>query len=496
MNRVAFVLAACLFPAAAGAQSLALSNEVSRAVSNAKLGAATVGISIRDVTSGQVLSDVRADQPMIPASNMKVLTSGAALLALSPAFQFRTELVQDGDRLVFKGSGDPALADPDLLARMNPRLTVSDVLGVLAGAAQKAGVVQATEIVVDDRVFDRQFVHPSWPTEKLDRGYSAEVAGVNFHANVLLAFPGPGRGGAGSLPTYSIQPDAPWIEVENRARTTSQGKNSVWLSREPFSNRFTLRGEVRQAAQVGVEITIHNPPEFVGQLLADHLSRAGVRIGDGTGGSTSRVASEGDVFEGGRVIAAVNTPIEEVLHRCNSDSANLYAEALLKRLGHEVTREPGSWSNGGAVLRMMISQHLGARAAGDVTIADGSGLSRDNAVAPATLTRWLGVLASNDAARDMFTASLARPGQGTLRRRFSGVRLQNELYAKSGFINGVRTLSGYVVDPSSGRRVAFSVMVNDIRTDTQTAGALNLHEDVVKIIDRYLVSLAPAASPR
>lgn len=481
----------------ARAQNHPLSSEVARAVANAKLGDAVVGISIRDVASGQILADVRGDTPLIPASNMKVLTSGAALLALSPAFQFRTELALDDSRLILRGSGDPALADPDLLARMNPRLTVGDVLAVLTGAVRKAGVTSVSEIIVDDRVFDRQFVHPSWPADKLDRGYSAQVAGLNFHANVILTFPAPGREGPGSAPTWTVQPEAPWLEVENRARTIAEGKNSVWLSREPLTNRFTLRGEVRQPAQAGVEITIHDPPQFVARLLGDHLARSGVRVADAEDPARTprlRVAAENESLPPGRVLAAVNTPIDEVLLRCNSDSANLYAEALLKRLGYEVTREPGSWSNGAAVMRMLLSQHLGARAAGEVVIADGSGLSRDNAVSPSTLARWLIVLANNDQTRDVFTESLARPGRGTLRRRFGGASLTNDLYAKSGFITGVRTLSGYVVEPATGRRVAFSVMLNNVRTEAQTAGALNLHEEVVRIIDRYLAASAPKPS--
>lgn len=477
---------------AAWAQPGDLSADVARAISSRKLGDAKVGVCVRDVDNGVVLAEYQASDPLTPASNMKLLTSGAALLVLTPEFQFRTEVILDGNRLIVRGSGDPALADPELLSRMSPKLTVGDVLNVVTAAVKKAGVLSVREIVVDDRVFDRQFVHPSWPAEKLDRGYSAEVAGLNFHANVIEVFPRPSQDGAGSPPPFSIQPEAPWLRIDNRARTVLDGKNSVWLSREPDANRFVLRGEVRNASQVGVEVTVHNPPEFFGKLLADQLARAGVNVAagasasDGDGPAGVRVATDGEVLTGGRVLAAVSTPIDEALHRCNSDSANLYAECFFKRLGQAVTKEPGSWSNGGAVLRMVLSQRLGAQNGANVTIADGSGLSRDNAVAPATLARWLEVLAKEPAACDVFTNSLAKPGEGTLKKRFAGARLKNNLYAKSGFINGVRTLSGYLVDPDSGRRIAFSVMVNGIKSDVQTAAALELHEEVVKIADGWL----------
>lgn len=462
------------------AQSGSLQARVDRAVESGKFGSARVGVVVRDVEKGVTLADVRGEEAFTPASNMKLLTSGAALLVLTPEFKFRTEFRASGTTLVVAGDGDPALADPELLSKMNPKLTVGDVLAVVTGAIARENVTHFDSVVVDDRIFDREFVHPSWPADKLDRGYSAQVAGLNFHANVILAFPRPNPDGPGTPPPFTLQPSAPWLRMENRARTVADGKSSVWISREPDSNTFTLRGDVRQASQAGIEITVHNPPEFFGQVLADHLNRAGIATG------AARVAEANEALPAGRALAAITTPIGEVLDRCNTDSANLYAEALLKRVGHAVTGEPGSWKNGSSVVRMVLSQRLGAGAAAGITIADGSGLSRDNAVSPATLCKWLELLARNSEVRDVFTESLASPGEGTLRQRFAGARHHGKVYAKSGFINGVRTLSGYVVDPSTGRRVAFSVMVNDIKTDAQTMAARALHEEVVRVADQWL----------
>lgn len=482
--------AVCLLVASASAHAFAqagsLSDDVRRLVAAHKLGTAKVGICIRDVDSGITLADFNASAPMIPASNMKLLTSGAALLVLSPDFQFSTELIREGDRLIFKGSGDPALADPEVLALMKPRMTVGDVLDVIADAATTAGVRDVRELVVDDRVFDREFVHPSWPADKLDRGYSCQVSGLNFHANVILVFPRPGGEGPGSPPSFAIEPESPFLSISNKARTIANGKNSVWLSREPQTNRFTLHGDVKYAAQVGVEITIHDPAMFAGQLLAERLRSTGAMAAP-----TVRLAGPGDPASSpGRRVAAVTTPIDEVLKRCNTDSANLYAESLLKCMGHAVTKEPGSWQNGASVLRMVLSQKLGPDQAARVTIADGSGLSRDNAVSAEALARWLEVMGRDRTVRDIFAQSLASPGEGTLRERFRGDKISTHIVAKSGFINGVRTLSGYAIDESTGRRVAFSVMINDIKTDTQTLASKELHEQIALLCDRWLAARA------
>jgi serine-type D-Ala-D-Ala carboxypeptidase/endopeptidase (penicillin-binding protein 4) len=496
MNRTRTALALVLAAASvSSAQTPSLNSDVQRLVAESKLSACRVGISVRDVEGGVVLADFHAQEPLTPASNMKLITSGAALLILTPQHVFTTEVIADGSRLVVKGSGDPALADPDVLSRMSPRMTVGDVLETLAGAVARAGLPAVTEVVVDDRVFDRAYVHPAWPTDKLDRGYSAQVAGVNFHANVLLVYPRPGERGPGSSPEFAVEPEAPWLSIANKARTIATGTNSVWLSREPESNRFTLHGDVRYASQVGVEITLHNPPEFLGHLLAHHLRRS-AGTPPGAGLPSVRLAGPNDPAPAGRTLAKVQTPIAEVLHRCNSDSANLYAEALLKAVGHSVTREPGSWDNGASVIRMALAQRLGPAMASKITISDGSGLSRANAVSPEAITKWLEALGRDANVRDVFAASLASPGEGTLKDRFKGERLRHRVYAKSGFINGVRTLSGYVVDEGSGRRVAFSVMVNDITTSQQTLAAKALHEQVVLLADRWLAARAPARGPR
>lgn len=483
---------------AAWARAGDLTDDVQRLISKSKLGNAKVGVCIIDEDSGMVLGAVNAERPLTPASNMKLLTSGAALMVLGPDFIFRTEIIRDGDRLIIRGGGDPALADPEVLDDTEPRLTVNDVFELLANAVKKEGMTSVSEVIVDDRIFDREFVHPDWPARNLMMPHSAEVSGLNFFANVMAVYLKPSREGVGRSPSFSLEPSIPWMPIENKARTVGTGQNSPWLSREPKQNKFVLRGDVREPMQEGIRVPVHNTPELFGMIFAQHLNDLGVNVGGGVTARDAeprgvRMAEATDDLTKGRVVAVVTTPIEQVLRRCNADSMNLYAESLLKRAGHEVTKEPGSWANGGAVVRMMLTEKLGAEYASTTTITDGSGISRTNAVSPMTFAKWLNVIASERKLRDMFTESMAKPGVGTLRKRFQGVKLTNQLRAKSGFIDGVRTLSGYVVDAKTGRRVAFSVMINDIKTGDQTQAALDLHEDVVIAIDKWM---SKQAEPR
>lgn len=488
---LALALGAGSMPHMACAQDLG--SEVRRAIAACKAGDVRLGVCVVDVPTGEVLAEFHADEQFMPASNMKLLTSGTALLTLGPGYQFRTEIISAGERLIVRGSGDPALGDPEVLKISTPPMTVDDVLAGLAGAVAKSGVGPVSEVVIDDRVFDRENTHGTWNKANYLHAYSAEVWGLNFHANTVRFFPKPNPQGAGSPPLFELEPSADWLSIANRAQTTRQSHSTMWASRAPGDNQFTLMGEIGALTNVQFDVTVHDVPQFFGRLLVQRLEKAGVRFAGGA--PPVRLARLDEALAPGRVVAVVTTPLSVVLERCNTDSENLYAESLLKATGHSVTHEAGSWSNGAAVVRMMLTEKLGPAAAAATEIADGSGLSRQNRVTPRTFTSWLRFMAGTTGA-NLYVGSLAEPGKpGTLERRFRGVRLENALSGKSGYINQVRSLSGYLTNASTGHRVAFSILANDVTNDAD-ASVLRLHEEIVKAADQWLARRASLEQPK
>lgn len=483
----------CIAMSAVVAMAQPLNDDLRKIMLPLKLTNTKVGVSIVDVTSGETLADHNADGLFIPASNMKVLTSGAALMALGTDFAFRTELRLVENRLVIKGDGDPALGDNEILEQSSPKLSVAQLIEVLADAVVKAGVKQIQEIVVDDRVFDREYVHPSWPKDQLRNWYCCEVSGVNFHTNTLSFFFQPT--GNGRTPGVTLEPQARWIEIDNKAKTITSGPQRIGLDRISDTNRFLLTGELRTASSD--KVTLHEPGLFFAQLLGEELIKKGVKVAnlERIEGSTPAIRFVGKDEQLGksRTIAAITTSMSDAMRRCNADSYNLYAEAFCKRIGNEITKEPGSWSNGTAVTRMLLTEKLGPRFAATTTLADGSGMSRQNQVAPETISHWLKAIAKDAKIAEAFTESLATTGQGTLKKRFADVKLKNELRAKSGYITGVRCLSGYVINRETGRRVAFSILVNNAEKDEEDRSALKLHEGVVQAIDKWLTRRSETA---
>jgi D-alanyl-D-alanine carboxypeptidase/D-alanyl-D-alanine-endopeptidase (penicillin-binding protein 4) len=170
-----------------------------------------------------------------------------------------------------------------------------------------------------------------------------------------------------------------------------------------------------------------------------------------------------------------------VLARCNKDSQNLFAEALIKRLGHEATGEPGSWSSGAAAERMFLSRALGPQAARFV-IDDGSGLSRDNRVSAELLTGVLLAMHRNPTLAKTYRESLSVGGKdGSLRLRFRGRGFASTVEGKSGYIDGVIALSGYIRQGDDD--YAFSIMLNDY---DQVYKGKRLIDRIVGAVDGYL----------
>jgi len=478
--------------AAALAIGAPLDAMIDRELAGANLADASIGVHIAELGSGRALGSHRADEPLIPASNMKIITSGAALLVLGEEFAFETRVhtatSADGrTTLIIEGSGDPALGDRAFYEGLgDDALTHAGLFDAVASALNERSIDRIDEIVVDDRVFDREWAHACWPPEQLNRWYCAEVGGLNFHTNVISVFPSPGS--PGSVPIVRTDPELPWVQFTNTARSVRQGRSTVWIARPRPENIFTIRGNVR--GRVEIPVSIHEPPRFAGEVFALALEDRGIRVGSGGPiPELVRLAGRDESWDEKTTVAIIRTPIDEVLRRTNTDSHNLYAEALLKRLGHEVTGDPGSWSNGASVVRMLLSERLGPSAAQTARVRDGSGMCRQNELTPRMIADWLGSLASHDA-WDMYIGSFAAPGDGTLRRRFIDDPLACEIRAKSGYLDGVYALSGVVSHPGAPD-VAFSILLNDVRSGAVSRRAKPFIDAIVREIDAWIAQSAP-----
>ncbi len=408
---------------------------------------AQVGIDIVEIGErGPVdLFAYHADIPLTTASCTKILTTAAAFETYGARATFKTQLWRVGDDLLLLGGGDPAFGDAKLCAAAG--VPVTAVYDAWADALQKAGVTTFRDLVLDDRVFDHQFVHPNWPAGQGLGWYEAPIGGLNFNANCLDWIPQVTAQGVGAL----LIPPTSYVTVVNKARRGTT--NNVWMWRPNDANRFELRGTIATSAREPESVTIVDPGMWAATILRDRLLAAGLR----TTGTVKRIPDAGLGNQPAQMIAMAETPLLAVIKRANTNSLNMMAEGLCKRLGHDATGKPGSWENGTAAV-VAYMQKLGVP--GDlVKLDDGSGLSSKTHIAPRALTAALAHVAARPDGK-LYLATLATPGDdGTLKNRFKGLPVAASIHAKTGHIQGASTLSGYI--DAGGRRLVFSILVND-----------------------------------
>ena len=467
------------------AAQVSVADEVEQLLRTNSLDTSTISIVVKDLDSDSILIDHDGEKLMLPASNMKLLTTGVTLLSLGPDFSFQTKTLKDDQgRIIIVGSGDPGFADPVLLKQMN--ISVNDLADLWVSDLVEAGITNIPELIIDDQIFDQVRTHPKWMTEDLLHGYGAQVAGFNFFANTAHFYFKPARQD-GAAPTYAVEPDITGqITIRNLAKTRLKSsdakRNSLWLDRKLGTNNYTISGKIRLPAET--DITVNDPALTFTSFLAQRLHLQGIKV------NKIRRASNREQFPNAKPVGrTIRTRLQTILHRANTDSANLYAECLIKRLGHDATGQPGSWVNGPAVIRAVVAKELGPALATQLIVSDGSGLSRDNRTSARMFVAWLANMnAQDDPISNLYHESLARPSRpGTLRNRFKTVKITGKVEAKSGYMRGISCLTGYLTSPK-GRTAAFSILINDIPPRIPISKAKLVQEKIVKIVDQYLLN--------
>ncbi len=465
-----------------------LASDIRPVLEDKLLRRATVGIEVTRLGKSSESSDIvyklNAAQRFIPASNLKMVTTSAALDRLGPDFKFRTLLMYGDGDLVLIGDGDPSLGDAEMLKKLGWRSTT--VFENWAASLKQHNVSSVRKVIVDDSVFDQTFVHPRWPAEQQHKRYVAGVGGVSFNANCIDFFIRITTPGA--LVGYAMDPPTRFVDVRNSCITGRE--NAIWLSRELGGNTLVLRGEALASSQAPVSVTVHDPSLFAATVLAETLSANGVQVSGGAARDRSiREAREKAGAAGAgkwKLLAAHETKLPAVLARANKDSMNLYAESLCKRLAFARTHQSGSWEDGTKAVGDFLKQ-IGVPES-QFNLDDGSGLSKENGISPHAMSSVLSYdyFGKN---RETFIGSLSVAGvDGTLEERFKGSDLRQRVIGKSGFVEGVSSLSGYL-KARDGQMYVFSILMNGI-PKLSNSGVKALQERIVRAIDNHAAGVA------
>ena len=418
------------------------------------------GVVVQELNTGRVVFQHRADEMFLPASNQKLLTTAAALWGLGADYRFKTRFSVEGGVLQIYAGGDPNWAaggphDP------------AQVFGQVAARLRQAGVTSLRGVVLVPGRFTGPIRPEGWPRDQYDRVYCAPTGGLILEAGTFRARISAAAGAQARVDLLSPPVDAVF---GSGIKMTSQRKKSYsyWLSqgeRAGTTARFFGHGEFSTRAKpVEVRGVSQTPAWLFAESLKTVLRRSGITIQAGA------PASDVDVL-------TWESGFEEALEPMLEDSSNFHAEQLFRVVGAEVQGD-GSFEGGSKAVREVLSKHL--ELPSTLVIADGSGLSRRNQVTPAFLVTLLRSLFRGEHTV-LLATSLPQGGvEGTLRRRFRSGRVSRQVWAKTGTINGVKSLSG-IVRLSAGDIRVFSILMNR-RNGTSTAGAAAIQDQMVEAI--------------
>ncbi len=479
-----------------------LQTEIARLLDQPRFSAMRWGVRIL-TSQGLVLFERDADKSFTPASNMKLYTTAAALDVLGPDFKIRTSVyaskalprtgILQGD-LILYGRGDPNLSsrfDEDNPHTFGDFYTADRIAAIeqISDQLKTAGLKQVTgNVIGDDSYFAGDKLGSGWEWDDLQFYYGAEVSALTVNDNAISYIVTPGEK-SGEAPVITTKPQTNFPIIINHATTSAKGETHIGVNRQLDTNRVEFFGTIPlRARPFKVNIAVHDPAAFAATLLKESLERHGIRIRGRAAAADAidRVQHPFDAAQFTELAFIESQPLPVLLKVTNKPSQNLHAELLLRQVGantgtHEVDvyGRPKSTLDEAIAVRNRFLQKAGIDTA-NLSLRDGSGLSRADLVTPYTTSRLLEFMLSHPQFPVFFDSLPVGGLEGTLENRMKGTLAEGNVHAKTGTLTYVNALSGYLTT-MRGQKLIFSLYGNNY---------VNGSRDVTSVMDQICNLLA------
>ena len=423
---------------------------VAQALARAGIAEASVGIYVHEIGAAEPVVAHRAEQPLNPASVMKLVTTYAGLELLGPAYQWSTDIYTDGvmqqdvlaGNLIIKGGGDP-------------KLTI-ETFWLLLRALRAKGVREIRgDLVLDRTLFTTDHPDPGRfdndPTQPYNTTPDALL--TNFKTFTLTFAP--------ETETKSVRitvdPPLPQLQIVNNL-TLTEGGCGAWMNRIKVQAQDT--GDTARLSFIGPYGRHCGEQANYFSMLGHRAYVAGLfqLLWRDLGGTFTGRVRDGEVPANAAKLASQRSPaLSEIVRDINKFSNNVMARQLLLSIGAasggaQATPERGAQ----AVRQLFASKGLQMP---QLVIENGSGLSRIERVSARDLGQML-LTAYRSPVMPEFIASMPLVGvDGTMYRRLTNTPVVGQAHIKTGLLSGARALAGYVLD-AKGRRVVTIMLIN------------------------------------
>jgi D-alanyl-D-alanine carboxypeptidase/D-alanyl-D-alanine-endopeptidase (penicillin-binding protein 4) len=433
------------------------------------------GILIQPLSSTATLYSRDAQKYFIPASNVKLLTTAAALQKLGADFRIKTSVYSgENGSLYVAGRGDPTITEAHLQS--------------LAQQLKRRGVDRVNELIGDDSYFQGSAVNPNWEWEDAQAGYGAPINSLIFNQNAIELLLSPQDLGQPLKVTFAEPKLANQWQIQNNSVTVAQNESEfIEVGREFDRPAIRVSGQLKVGAESeSAYVAVVNPANNFLQHFQQVLAAEGIPVKQALVASVSRNFNQ-------ELATVESPPLAELVRETNRESNNLYAEVLLRLLGKVTDKMPLPQTLTGKMpvpqedtdeiglkeLKTVLTQ-LGVNP-NSYILADGSGLSRHNLISPEALVQTLRFMANSPAA-SIYRQSLPVAGEsGTLKNRLNSTPNRVILQAKSGTLSGVSALSGYIEVPDY-EPLVFSIIVN--QSGLSAASMRSATDEIVLLLNR------------
>jgi serine-type D-Ala-D-Ala carboxypeptidase/endopeptidase (penicillin-binding protein 4) len=446
------------------------------------LSSAHTAIKVLSLDSGKVIYEENASKLMQPASVLKIFGVGTALAKLGPDFRFVTSVYSTArpdaqgavEDLTIYGRGDPTIAakfyDGNYYRAMDE----------IAEKIYAAGVRKINgDLIGNQSYFTGPPFSPAWTWEDLQWYYGAEVSALSVNDNAVDLYIAPGLK-EGDPCIITMGPQTDHVKIINRTTTVNiTGSKELAIYRPLGENVIEVTGSLRldEPNQFAGSLAVSRPAQMFVNLLRASLEKKGILVS-----GQSRVDSTALNTSGLIEIANRPSPVlSEIAARTLKTSNNLYTELIIRALaGTPLSLSKRTSLDLGLDVVKGTMFEAGIVANSHV-MKDGAGLSRSDLITAETIVKFL-IYMSNHRHSNSFRDALAIAGvDGTLRSRMVNTPAAGNVRAKTGTLNSVSGLAGYV-KTAAGERLAFAILFNDI--SEETLGARYLIDEITVLLAR------------
>ncbi|MFM2484074.1 D-alanyl-D-alanine carboxypeptidase/D-alanyl-D-alanine endopeptidase [Celerinatantimonas yamalensis] len=392
-----------------------------------------------------------------PASLMKLLTATAAWEKLGPKFQFVTSLH-------YKKEGTHQAA-VQLIFNGDPTLTITD-LAQLVHHLKQAGINQIIRFDVDDSHYSGH----QWGLGQVwnDHGicFAAPVTAIILDHNCVRGNLRPTQMGQ---PARLFVSDYAGVSFTNQVITRPSSSTCEPLHEVTSNNHFTLSGCISaEKTELPLAFSVVNVHAYLRAILQKMTQLEGVQW-DGELHFMS-VTSPYTKY-----VAHVSKPLADLLHHMLKVSDNVIADSLFKQLAWQSDKGVGTYREGAKVVWQVLAIHHIAKR--NQVMMDGSGLSREDLIYPETFYKVLQLWLHDPKFHSLIDDLPISGVDGTLRYRHSVLtaQLKGEIHAKTGSMDGVSNLAGYIY--RRGKLIPFVLMSNQVADSDESMSAIDRMKD-------------------